>query len=248
MRFVGATHRGKVRPRNEDSFLMDSLGHERWVFGVADGMGGHQFGDIASRLALEYSLKTLLNQKVTTPEDMAEVMAQANMAVYRYAEPHAAVGMGTTLTLAVVAVDRLLMGHIGDSRLYRFRDGVLSQLSIDHTLVAELVRQGSLSTREAKNHPQRHIVTKAVGIEPDTSAQVAEFVMLSGDKYLVCSDGLTELVEEREIANILAQPFVSHIPSQLIALALERGGYDNITVVIGTYTAPSATGLEGEIG
>lgn len=230
LRWGGATDVGQLRSVNQDSML---LGPDLFV--VADGMGGHQGGEVASALAIETvsdrSLGPDVGELVTAVED-------ANETVYeRSSQDPALSGMGTTfVAVAVVEVDgdeRLGIVNVGDSRAYRLTGGQLVQITDDHSLVGELVRDGRLSKEEARTHPQKNIVTRAVGI--DEHVEVDDFVVVphTGDRYLLCSDGLTDEVEERDIAVVLrtvADP--DEAARELVRRANEHGGRDNITIVV----------------
>lgn len=228
-----ATHPGRVRDGNEDSCFVGAT-----VVAVADGLGGHQAGEIASATAIEPVAK-LDGQTFPSPEAARDALVaaieQSNQAVIDKAVRNDAYwGMGTTLTAAVVGDGWVQLGHVGDSRAYLLRDGVLRQLTNDHTIVAEAVRQGHLTPGEATHHPERSILTRAVGLDPNLKVEAPPAVELeAGDQVLLCSDGLTEPVSEQRIAQILTTtPDGQAACDALIEAANDAGGPDNITVVL----------------
>ena len=219
---------GRQRQGNEDSFLERSP-----LFAVADGMGGARAGEVASRLAMEAFEKQL--KKADRPEeDIAEVARDANRRIHKMAQEDAALaGMGTTLVAAYVTGRDVAVGHVGDSRLYRLRNGELERLTQDHSLVEEFVRQGKLTPEEAEVHPQRSIITRALGPEAEVEVDTFTYPGRGGDVYLICSDGLTGMVSEGEVAEILNErESLEDAAEKLIAAANENGGKDNITVVM----------------
>ena len=222
---VGArTDVGRVRSGNEDSFMV----HEP-LFAVADGMGGHQGGEVASNLALE----TL--QKASGPDDLADTVREANRAVYEKAagNPRLA-GMGTTLTAVIVETEQAFrLAHIGDSRLYLLRDGKLDRITTDHTVVERLVGEGRLTPAEAEIHPQRNILTRALGVDAEVEVDEERVDVRVGDRLLLCSDGLTGMVEDEEIHRILAEQGDPQAAADLLVEAANTaGGQDNITAVV----------------
>jgi PPM family protein phosphatase len=222
---VGArTDVGRVRQGNEDAFTV-----QHPLFAVADGMGGHQGGEVASKLALERL------ERVTDGEsDLAEVVRDANRAVFsKAAEDPGLRGMGTTLTAVRVEGDRLHWAHVGDSRMYRLRDGDLERITRDHTVVEQLVEQGRLTPKEAEIHPQRSILVRALGVEEDVEVDEGDVDVRNGDRLLLCSDGLTGMVDEDDILRILVETEDPQAASDgLVAAANEAGGQDNITALV----------------
>lgn len=216
---------GRARERNEDAMLVDAP-----MYAVADGMGGHQAGDVASALALETLERLVPGGEVP----LAEAVREANGAVFeRSTSDRAVAGMGTTLTAVVVEGRRLRLAHVGDSRAYLFRDGALHLLTEDHTLVNRMVREGKLSEEEARVHPQRSILTRALGVEPDVSVDEGVVDANDGDRILLCTDGLTGMVGEEPIRTVLAEVRdPQRAAERLVAEANRAGGLDNITVVI----------------
>jgi len=232
--FAG-TDVGLARSGNEDSYLCG-----RTVFAVADGLGGHQGGEVASAMAVE-PLAALDGRAFADARQAAEALtaaiAEANRAILERArEDRTLWGMGTTVTAAAVAADRhLQLAHVGDSRAYLLRGGgPLRQLTEDHTAVAEAVGRGLLTRAQAAVHPQRGVVTRAVGLDPGVRVDTPPPLELAeGDQVLLCSDGLTEVVDEERIAEVLAgQADGDGACRALIAAANDAGGPDNVTVVL----------------
>jgi serine/threonine protein phosphatase PrpC/uncharacterized membrane protein YgcG len=221
------TDTGRQRDANEDSYLAESP-----VFAVADGMGGAQAGEVASRLAAE-SFDTV-KRGTESPEAYLRAIAKtANARIHRLAESDTSrSGMGTTLTAALVEGDEIGFAHVGDSRAYLFRDGELKLLTSDHSLVEELRRQGRLTDEQAEDHPQRSIITRALGPERDVQVDTMTYQARPGDVYLLCSDGLTTMIKEERIAAILTEAGpLEEAVARLVEEANEAGGRDNITVV-----------------
>jgi serine/threonine protein phosphatase PrpC len=223
-RHAGRSHPGRRRRRNEDSFVVAPP-----LFAVADGMGGARAGDIASRLAA-----ATVREEEGDRVDVAELIREANRRVFERARDDAsASGMGTTMTVALVEGDQVTIGHVGDSRAYRLRENALEQLTEDHSLVAELVRSGKLSPEEAETHPQRSMITRVLGTDPDVDADTFAVEAQPGDVFLLCSDGLTTMVEENHIVDVVNRHRgdLERAAKQLIADANRSGGEDNVTVV-----------------
>jgi serine/threonine protein phosphatase PrpC len=225
---AGRTDVGRERSQNEDAFLESSP-----LFCVADGMGGARAGEVASQIAVE----TLADGKLdeSGPERMLAESAQAaNRRIYELAQSdESRSGMGTTLTAVLVTDGDVVTGHVGDSRLYRLRGGDFERLTRDHSLVEELVRRGELEPDEAKVHPQRSIITRALGPEPDVDVETFTCPGRDGDVYLLCSDGLTAMVAEDQVKEIIGGAgSLAESADRLIEAANEAGGKDNITVVL----------------
>lgn len=228
MRLVAAaaTDVGRVREGNEDSFLHDErLG----IYAVADGMGGHQAGEVASATAIE-----ALRAAVASGARVTDAVTLANTAVVDKAEANPSMqGMGTTMTAAVEVEGGLRIGHVGDSRCYVLRDGILARVTDDHSLVEELVREGRITLEQAAVHPQRSVITRALGIETEVEVDDVALELTGGDRVLLCSDGLSGMLRDTDISAILrrAEPPEAACGA-LIAAANESGGEDNITVVV----------------
>jgi protein phosphatase len=223
-----ATDTGLQRRVNEDALLARAP-----LFVVADGMGGAQAGEVASRIAIECFQQGL--QDAGDPEDRLLAQAQAaNARIYELSHSHAEqAGMGTTLTAVYVGEREVAIAHVGDSRAYCLRDGELERLTDDHSLVDELMRQGRLTPEEAVEHPQRSVITRALGPEAMVEVDIRSWRAHPGDVYLLCSDGLTGMISEARLAEILsAHRRLRDAGEALIAAANEEGGRDNVTVVL----------------
>jgi PPM family protein phosphatase len=223
------TDTGRQRRGNEDAFFARSP-----LFAVADGMGGAQAGEVASHMAVEVLEQGLPDGVGSIEERLRARVREANARILELAESDDQLaGMGTTLTAAYVGEDDLTVAHVGDSRLYRLRDGELERLTDDHSLVEELVRQGKLTPEEADEHPQRSIITRALGAEPGVEADSRTWPARADDVYLICSDGLTSMVPEAQVAQVIqGAPSLAAAGRTLIDAANEAGGRDNITVVL----------------
>jgi PPM family protein phosphatase len=221
---AAATDPGKRRLRNEDAYVVEPP-----LFAVADGMGGAQAGEIAARIAA-----TVLRE--SSGEDaVVELIKEANRRIYEAASgDDARSGMGTTITAALVEDGMVQIGHVGDSRAYRIRDGQLEQLTEDHSLVAELVRSGKLSPEEADVHPQRSVITRTVGTDPDVDVDTLSVDARPGDVFMLCSDGLTTMVADESIREIVERHHANldNAGRALVDAANKGGGEDNITIVL----------------
>jgi protein phosphatase len=223
------THAGQRRRRNEDNKVVEPP-----LFAVADGMGGAQAGDLASQLAVE-GLSRDGPRGAAPQERVVTLIQEANRRVWERASSDEAVsGMGTTLTVALVDEGVVWIGHVGDSRAYLLRGGRIEQLTDDHSLVAELVRSGRLSAEEAETHPQRSVITRALGTEPDVDVDSFPVEAQPGDVFMICSDGLTTMVTDVAIARIVGdnRGNLQAAAEALVKAANRRGGEDNITVVL----------------
>ena len=234
-----ATHVGMVRQQNEDSFVAQAN-----VFAVADGMGGHNAGEVASALAVE-GLRHAAATGFSAAEGLVAAINTANSTIHEasggLSEQR---GMGTTLTALVplAATDgepqRVVVANVGDSRIYLWRSGELKQVSADHSYVQELLSEGLITPAEARIHPRRNIVTRALGIESDVNADSWVLPMVVGDRYVLCSDGLVDEVDDEEIASILRTSInPQEAADQLVQVANDHGGRDNTTVVVVDITA-----------
>jgi protein phosphatase len=222
-----ATDVGRVREGNEDAYLVDDA---MGLVAVADGMGGHRAGEVASATALE-----ALRAAITSGRPLRESIEDANDAVFTKSRTDQDLhGMGTTLTAGtLVAGGTLLVGHVGDSRAYLLHDGEMRQITEDHSLVEELVREGRLTADEAAVHPQRSIITRALGLDLAVEVDVYPVELAPGDRLLLCSDGLTGMVQPDDIAATLRRESdPNRAAAQLVELANHAGGEDNITVVV----------------
>ena len=233
LRWGAATDTGQVRANNQDAVLVAEP-----VFAVADGMGGHVAGEIASQVAVE----ALQEARATSRPELIEAVRSANRAVWQRADDESDLrGMGTTLcVIALVPGDggegegqRILVANVGDSRVYQLHDGDLDQITDDHSLVEDLVREGRLSPAEARTHPQRNILTRVLGNEPEVEVDSWEIIPSAGDRFVLCSDGLFNEVDDDRIAAVLrrlADP--DDAAHELVALANQGGGRDNVSVVV----------------
>jgi Serine/threonine protein phosphatase len=229
---------GQVRRVNEDraALVVDEGGTVLAV--VADGMGGHQAGEVASQIAVETvvrEMRALLSASLDElGEALREAVLRANDAVFAHARAHPACeGMGTTVVAAIARVEGGVVAHVGDSRAYQLTGGRMVCLTEDHSLVNELVKHGHLSPEEAEHHPQRHVLTQALGTDSGVRVDVARFTWQGGDALLLCSDGLSSLVAEDDLSAILASAATaSEAVDRLVSRANEAGGDDNITVVV----------------
>ena len=219
---------GRHREGNEDSML-DALP----LFVVADGMGGAQAGEVASSVAVE-TLGEMMPDDDRAEEDLADAITEANRRIHSKAqEDRELAGMGTTLTAAFVHDGTVTIGHVGDSRAYRYREGELAQLTDDHSLVAELERHGKLTAAEARVHPQRSMILRALGIGAEVEVDTYVFTGEPGDVYLLCSDGLSGLVHDQVIAEVLnSAASLDDAAHELVELANLSGGPDNITALL----------------
>ncbi|MDI3316422.1 MAG: Stp1/IreP family PP2C-type Ser/Thr phosphatase [Bacillota bacterium] len=235
MRVDAASDVGKVRPRNEDAWVWRRI-RTLELLAVADGLGGHRAGDVASRLALDELAKGLDVDGAETGEASREsllrAVRRANQAVWEAARARAEwQGMGTTLTAALVDGDRLTLAHVGDSRAYLWRAGSLRQLTSDHSLVQALVARGALSEEEAEHVPERHILTRAVGTSPEVEVDVLEIRLEPGDRLVLATDGLSAALNKEQVAALLAEG--GDRPAHRLVEAANRGGApDNVTVLV----------------
>lgn len=226
---AAATDIGRVREGNEDSYLLQDP-----LYAVADGMGGARGGEVASNLALD-TIQRLFD---ADEGSLTEQVEQANRAVFERSQSDRTVsGMGTTLTAALVQGDRVRLAHVGDSRAYLLRDGELTLLTEDHTLVHRMVVEGEISEAEAENHPHRSVITRALGVDAAVLVDEGIVEMRPGDRLLLCTDGLTGMVSDDEIASLLRETSdPRQAVERLVETANGAGGVDNITVVILDFT------------
>jgi protein phosphatase len=231
------TDTGRVRSNNQDCVFCEenAIGCFPNLFLVADGMGGHKAGDTASRLCIEEVVKQILNTECTTPVSAFEqAVTVANAAIYERSRAFAELeGMGTTLVGATVAEHTAYICNVGDSRLYCLRDS-LKQITVDHSLVEEMVQSGEIQKEEMRTHPNKNIITRALGTDTAVRTDCFEIEVQEGDVLLLCSDGLTNMLEDEEIETIIKE----HISDMkdagkcLVERANEAGGKDNISVVL----------------
>lgn len=234
------TDMGRVRENNEDKceyYLQEddaALASKGHIFVVCDGMGGHEAGQIASELTCKTFLQTYLHHPATeVPAALVGSVNAANRFVFDVAASvPSRRGMGTTLTAMALVQDHIFVANVGDSRLYRLRDEEVDQLTVDQTWVEQVVAEGVMSRAQAEAHPYRHVLTQAVGTNPDVKTDLGEFQAAVGDVYLLCSDGLTNHVSDEEIRAVLSSLSPSAAAWELVSRALQDGGSDNCTVIV----------------
>lgn len=232
MKAYGATHVGRVRAVNQDAYYLPEAGESFAV--VADGMGGHKAGEVASAMAVSEFTRWLRCAPVPTEETVNYAVHEANRIIHRTAQRETdKSNMGTTLVSVWVDDEQVIECNVGDSRAYLLRDGTLTQISRDHSLVGELVEEGKITKQEAMHHPHKNYITRAVGTSSMVQPELRTLDRKSGDVWLLCSDGMSNYIEDGELERILReQADREKCVRQLIDLALERGGADNITVVL----------------
>lgn len=230
MAAVMRTHVGLVRQQNEDAAWIDE---QHAVFAVADGMGGHMAGEVASAMAIDAVKNMVRNGARPGIASMREMVFRGHEAIYTHAlrNPQCS-GMGTTLSVMWHAGHYAYIAHVGDSRIYRLRAGVLEQITQDHSFVEELVRARVITKEEARVHPRRNIITRALGTRGENMPDMLAADVRAGDIWLLCSDGLCGMVEDEQIAKTLKEYPLKRAADRLIELALEAGGRDNVTVVL----------------
>lgn len=246
----GNTDVGKVRSGNEDYYaLLEGNELPEGIDGViviADGMGGHAAGEVASKMATEGVTRRITDQSlfqdvhetVSLSEYLGQVLIDVNREVYAASQDPEYKGMGTTCIVVALQAGELHIAHVGDSRAYRLRSGKLEQLTQDHSWIAEQIRAGNITVEQSKSHPYRNVITKTVGTDSDVVPQTKTVSVESGDKILVCSDGLHSMVDDTEIgSNLLLGDTVS-IVNELIDMANAKGGTDNITVAVAEVIRP----------
>ena len=234
MKFAVKTDIGK-RVHNEDSFLLSEKSEFPMLFAVADGMGGHAAGSVASSLLVEQLL--VLDEKIEPGRELEmlrHAIEHANLGIYKAAEKDRSLrGMGTTLVAALLLQDGYLAANVGDSRMYQYHDHKLDTVTTDHSLVEQLVLAGAITKEEARVHPQRNIITRAMGVSPVVDVDLFERVWCAGDILLLCSDGLHGSLEEEDIISVLSSArTLESMCDILVQLALDNGGTDNITVIL----------------
>ena len=221
------TDRGKVRQNNQDAVICDGA-----LVGVADGMGGHQGGEVASA-GLRDLLTDLLKDKPCDPQTLASAVRIANRRLFiRSQEDEHLRGMGTTLDVLWIGAESVYCAHVGDSRVYLLRNGELKQITDDHSMVMEMYRAGLITAEQAAHHPMRNIITRAVGTESGVDVDLISTARQKGDVWLVCSDGLHGMVKDEDIADILGRYAPEEAAGELLSRAMAAGGLDNISLVV----------------
>ncbi len=251
MQVVSRTHVGLVRENNEDALLV----REPYLFAVADGMGGYAAGEVASRSTIKafetatYSLRHEQGEQ-NIFDVLQEAFAKANMHVLKMAASNDKFnGMGTTLTALYLPDEATAFCcHIGDSRLYLYRDGKLQQITRDHTYVADLQAKGEITEEEALIHPKRHMLMQAMGVEEHIQIDNIRFALQSGDRLLMCSDGLSDMLRDKEIAAVLNDADLEHTADELLEHALNNGGRDNVSFILLAFASASAQKEESSNG
>ena len=230
---VAATLRtdiGRLRRQNEDAAWFDE---SRAVFAVADGMGGHLAGEVASRMAIEAVERMAGENSVPGISALRDMTAAAHEAILEHAQSHAeCAGMGTTLSVLWLGESYAYIAHVGDSRIYRLRAGSLTQITQDHSLVEELVRAGLITHEQARTHPRRNIITRALGTHGESEPDLLVTDVADGDLFLLCTDGLSGMVPDDVIERTLLENDMEPAADRLIALALDAGGRDNVTLIL----------------
>lgn len=238
MDYAVYTNRGKIRKDNEDSYLIKMEPYP--LIAVADGMGGHQAGEVASQLAVDYLNHHHFSFDENIPAELNQVIQLVNKHIidegmknenYR--------GMGTTLSMGIIYHNRLFIGHVGDSRIYLFRDSTLKQLTTDHSLVNKLLEQKQITCNEAFNHPQKHIITQALGLEVELKVETKTVDLIPGDLLLFCTDGLSDMIKFHDLEALINNYYnvnneinIEELSNILGEKAMDKGGSDNITLII----------------
>ena len=244
IKWGGGTDVGRTRPMNEDGYYISEYSREFEALYaiVADGMGGHKAGEIASSMALEQVSETV-NRGFRGDMSVSEIKSllvsaikHANQSIYEKSQAESSYGgMGTTLTLCFISGEQAVVAHVGDSRAYMFRKNKLHQITTDHSLVNELVKNGQITPEEAANHPQKNVITRALGTDSGVEIDLYEFKLRPDDMLLLCSDGLSNMLSDSELLEHLAQgrnKTPEKLTEQLVLSANEKGGLDNITAVL----------------
>lgn len=241
VKYAAKSDKGKVRETNEDSYKI-IMNHPNIpnTFIIADGMGGHSSGELASSMAVEFAEEYILkNPDIFSQEEdvlsgIDVLVKEANNAIFsRGLESQSDFGMGTTFIVVIMLKKNIYIGHVGDSRVYLIRDNTIQKLTTDHSYIEELLKNGSLTREEAENHPKRNIITRALGCEKKVLADLISFEIRDGDTLILCTDGLTNMLTDEEILDTItkeADPESSC--DKLIHWANERGGVDNVTVIV----------------
>ena len=223
---------GRIRKQNEDAAWYDE---KKAVFAVADGMGGHLAGEVASAMAINAVKEMAAGNRTAGISALRDAVRSAHEAIYAHAQAHPeCAGMGTTLSVLWRGGNYAYIAHVGDSRIYRLRGGALERITQDHSLVEELVRNGLITPEQARTHPRRNIITRALGTEGDNEPDLLVTDIKKGDLFLLCTDGLTGMVEDDAIESTLRDNTMERAADSLIAQALEAGGRDNVTLVLCT--------------
>ncbi|HHW32209.1 MAG TPA: Stp1/IreP family PP2C-type Ser/Thr phosphatase [Clostridiaceae bacterium] len=241
MIFAAISDRGLVREKNEDCFnAIVGNPNVPVTFIIADGMGGHNSGEVASKMAVDIVSELIMQRaedflcEEKVRQAIVEAMNGANKAIYLYSlKQKSNAGMGTTLIVTIFLNDKIYIGHVGDSRVYLIRDGNIMRVTVDHSYIEELVRMGTLSRKEAEKHPGKNVITRALGCGEDLQIDTYCYEVMENDYYVLCTDGLTNMLSENEIKKIVENSDnPQHACDQLVKKANEYGGEDNITVIV----------------
>jgi serine/threonine protein phosphatase PrpC len=242
LEFASLSDRGRVRLNNEDACghivpaTPAELAEKGAVFVVADGMGGHRGGEIASRIAVRTILAFYsADGEQNRSQALAFAFREANKTIIEESVADSALfGMGTTCTALAIHEGRAYFAHVGDSRGYMLRDGVLSQITNDHSIVGEMVRSGIISDEDARHHPKRNVITRSLGAQEDTAADIPAIPLRvqAGDVFMLCSDGLTTYLSDQDVATLLSDGTPEEACKKMVKMANEAGGRDNITVMV----------------
>ena len=235
---IAKTHVGKVRPNNEDCYLLKPP----YLYVIADGMGGHSAGEVASKSAIDYVNEKLDLENLAAPEIISclrDFTKMINLQIYSMAQQDKELNkMGTTLIIAYIKNEELYYAHVGDSRLYIFRQGLLQQITVDHSLVVEMLKKGLITSQEAEHHPNKNVIMRAIGAQDDVEVDTGYIKIEKDDIILLCTDGLSNMLSDSELEKILAMSAdCESIAEELIHAANDAGGLDNITLVLCKNTA-----------
>lgn len=230
---------GKAREKNEDYYYISRYDDKVKIYILADGMGGYNGGEVASKLATTAALNYIQSNFETTPKEKENILnlvksavEYANMVVYEKSiEDKELEGMGTTIDVCLIYSNKAYIAHVGDSRIYRIRKEFIRKLTHDHSYVEKLVKDGTITKEEAENHPKKNMLTKALGCTPFVEPDVTIRGFIKDDTILMCSDGLTNMVDENQIYEIIKRDYQT-AAENLISKANENGGYDNITAIV----------------
>ena len=237
MNYSVLTDIGRARSQNQDAVFAtdEAVGSLPNLFVVADGMGGHKAGEYASNQAIALVKREVASDTESEPVQIInQGITTANNSIYEEAaQDTTKSGMGTTMVVATIFDHHMCVGNVGDSRLYVYREGQLQQITQDHSVVGEMVRKGEMPKEQAKNHPKRNLITRAVGAEKEIRVDFFDETLEDGDLVLMCTDGLTSMVEEKQIEEVLASAVsLQEKTDRLVELANDNGGRDNITIII----------------
>ncbi len=233
---AGSSHVGRVRKSNQDAFdRFDDDARDEVLLVVADGMGGHRGGEVASRMAVGTLGKLVRDREGDGPERVRAALERANHEIHQLGERDTMLqGMGTTAVALLLRPDgRAVVAHVGDSRIYRLRDGELEALTKDHSMVARWLEEGLIDEETARDHPKRNQIDRALGVSASVEVELREVDLRGGDLYVLCSDGLNGMVRDEDLARLAEGPFDAHtVAAHMIDAANQAGGMDNVTVLV----------------